>query len=112
MGTYAKGNIRRNRQETLREYLSKQQLAHKVIKTCDELSDKDKKIEPEMVHRMKIAMDGRLKLINKYLPDLKFVEYNDGAEDESREQLEDRLKQLLSGGSGGNPEPDPADRVH
>lgn len=62
------------RQEQLREYLSSRNLIEHVVGLADKLSDQTQEIPSDMVARHKIAIDTKLKLINKYLPDLKAVE--------------------------------------
>ena len=62
------------RQETLRELLSKQKLVEKVIDSAEKIADLDMQMDAEAVTRLKVANDMRLKLIAKYLPDLKSSE--------------------------------------
>ena len=67
------------RQEALREQLSKQKHVEHVIEICTELNDLSIQLEQGEVARKKIVLDTKLKLINKYLPDLKNTEIsNDG----------------------------------
>jgi hypothetical protein len=65
---------RRIRQETTREQLAAKGLIQHVLDISNKLADFRNKIPPEHVTRLKIAMDIKLKLINKYLPDLKQTE--------------------------------------
>lgn len=65
---------RRIRQEALRDQLSALGLVQHVIDITKKLSDETAEIEPNMVTRHKIVIDTQLKLINKYLPDLKQTE--------------------------------------
>ena len=67
------------RQEALREQLSKQKHVEHIIDICNELNDLTKPLEVSDINRKKIVIDTKMKLINKYLPDLKNVEIaNDG----------------------------------
>ena len=67
------------RQEALREQLSSQGHVQHVIDICEELNTLTTHLEPIEVTRKKIVLDTKLKLINKYLPDLKNTEIsNDG----------------------------------
>ena len=62
------------RQEEYRELLSKQGHLQHVIDICDELNDLTVKLEPLEVTRKSKVIDTKMKLINKYCPDLKNVE--------------------------------------
>ena len=69
---------RQIRQEALREQLANKGLIQKVIETTKEL-DGLSQDETWKVPQMKAAMDARLKLVSKYLPDLKAVEHTDNS---------------------------------
>jgi len=73
-GLSAADRNRRIRQEALREQLSNKGLVQKVIEINEKMADLDKELLPEHVARLKIAMDVNLKLVSKYLPDLKQTE--------------------------------------
>jgi hypothetical protein len=60
------------RQEALREQLSSQGHVQKVIENINKLEDPTIEVD---VPRLKAAIDSRMKLINKYLPDLKATEH-------------------------------------
>lgn len=62
------------RQEALREQLASQKHVEHVIEIAVKLSDPAQVVEPDMLQRYKIVIDTKLKLINKYLPDLKSTE--------------------------------------
>ena len=65
---------KRIRQEALREQLSKQAHVQHVIDISEKLQSLDKELEQTEITRLKYAADLKLKLINKYLPDLKAME--------------------------------------
>jgi hypothetical protein len=65
---------RKVRQEALREQLKSQGHIQHVVEIVDKLRDPTCDIEADMVQRYKYAVDTKLKLINKYLPDIKAVE--------------------------------------
>ncbi len=65
---------RRVRQEALRDQLSAMGLVQHVIDTAEKLNDETIEIDQLMVSRYKIVIDTKLKLIAKYLPDLKQTE--------------------------------------
>ncbi len=62
------------RQEALREQLSNQGHVEHVIDMVDKIRKPKHKLKDDMLARYKIAIDTKLKLINKYLPDLKATE--------------------------------------
>ena len=70
------------RQETLREQLAAKGLVQHVLEISTKLTDETLELEPLQVQRLKHAADLQLKLINKYLPDLKGVELS-GTDGES-----------------------------
>jgi hypothetical protein len=65
---------RKARQEALRDYLESRGLVEHVIDLADKIGDESNELPPEMITRIKISIDTRLRLINKYLPDLKSTE--------------------------------------
>ena len=75
--TTQKNKNRRMRQDALREQLSKQKHVEHVIEIVNELNDVKQELDQLMVQRKKIVLDTKLKLINKYLPELKSVEVVD-----------------------------------
>lgn len=62
------------RQEALREQLSKQKHVEQVIKNIKKLEKEGAAMETSELSALKTAIDSRLKLVNKYLPDLKSTE--------------------------------------
>ena len=66
------------RQEALREQLEKQKHVEHVIDMVQKIADVDKDLEPDKVSRLKIAIDAKMKLVNKYLPDMKHMEHETG----------------------------------
>lgn len=65
---------RRVRQEALRESLAARGLVQHVLDITDKLSNYENDLDSLMVQRLKAAADLQIKLINKYLPDLKSTE--------------------------------------
>lgn len=62
------------RQEALRESLANKGLVQHVLDNVSKIQDLDSELEHNDVQRLKIASELQLKLINKYLPDVKQVE--------------------------------------
>jgi hypothetical protein len=73
-GQTGKQARRAERQEDLRELLSSQGHLQHVIKICGELDDLAIELSQSDITRKSKVIDTKLKLINKYLPDLKNTE--------------------------------------
>ena len=65
---------RKIRQEALREELSNKGLVQHVLDNIDKMDSQGATMEPQELNARKTANEYRLKLINKYLPDLKSTE--------------------------------------
>lgn len=59
------------RQEALRDQLEAQGHVQHVFDIIEEARDLTKKLQPNDLSRYKFVVETKLKLINKYLPDLK-----------------------------------------
>lgn len=70
----AKSKYRAINREEIRLYLSERGRVSHVLDLVEEIEDDSKELDPLMVQRKKIAIDTRLRLLNKYLPDEKSVE--------------------------------------
>lgn len=62
------------RQDALREQLAAKGLVQHVLEISEKLSDPRQEIDALMVQRYRVAIDAKLKLVSKYLPDVKTVE--------------------------------------
>ena len=80
MGTTAANKNRSVCKEALREQLSAQGHVQHVVDILDEIKDLRKDLDQQDLARYKVVLDTKLKLISKYLPDLKSVEHT-GDED-------------------------------
>ena len=65
---------KRIRQEAMREQLRAKGLETHVIETAKKLYNEGADLSPSHIQALKASADLRLKLINKYLPDLKATE--------------------------------------
>ena len=74
MGATSANKNRKIRQEALRDQLSNQGHIQHIIEISSQLGDLTNKLDTIEVTRLKNVADIKLKLINKYLPDLKAVE--------------------------------------
>lgn len=70
----AKNRNRRIRQEALREQLQQQGHIQHITDLLEKISNEDEYIDSEKLQRYKVVIDTKLKLISKYLPDLKSTE--------------------------------------
>jgi hypothetical protein len=66
--------IRQERQEALREMLSKKCTVQHVIENIRKMEEQGPEMEAQELTALKYATETRLKLISKYLPDLKSQE--------------------------------------
>ncbi len=65
---------RRIRQQALREQLASQGHVQHVIDIVGKLQNKDEEMDSLMLKRYEVVINTKLKLINKYLPELKATE--------------------------------------
>ena len=66
--------MRAVRQESLRELLSKQKHLEKAVENIVKIEEQGSYMETNELNALKYATDARLKLLSKYLPDLKSQE--------------------------------------
>ena len=71
---------RKIRQDSLREQLANQKHLEKVLDSINKLEELDAQLDSVEVNRIKGAIESRIKLVSKYLPDLKSIELS-GDED-------------------------------
>lgn len=64
------------RQDALREQLSQGKHVEHVIEIANKLTDPNAVLESTDIQRLKAGADIKLKLIGKYLPDLKATEHS------------------------------------
>lgn len=70
------------RQKALREQLEAKGLVQHVLELSNKISELDTILEPADVNRLKIAAELKLRLVNKYLPDLKATEHSGNIDSE------------------------------
>jgi hypothetical protein len=71
---HAKNKNKAVRQEALREQLQNQGHIQYIVDNIGKIEDLDSELDSNEAGRLKSATELRLKLVNKYLPDLKAVE--------------------------------------
>lgn len=74
MGMTEAQRSRQIRQDSLRELLEKQGHLQHILEMSDKLSNLDDELDALKIQRLRAVIDTKLKLLNKYLPDLKAVE--------------------------------------
>lgn len=74
MAATAANKNRKIRQDALREQLSKQKHVEKVIDIAKKLNEQATTLESSHIQAYKAAADIHMRLVNKYLPDLKATE--------------------------------------
>lgn len=62
------------RQDALREQLAEQCRVQHIVDNIKKFEDLDAELDAHELNRLKAANDQRIKLLNKYLPDLKQTE--------------------------------------
>ncbi len=82
---------KRIRQEAMREKLAAGGLVQQVLETAKKLHDGHLTLESSQIQALKAAAELRLKLVGKYLPDLKAIEIEGNVSNDSHE---DWLKKL------------------
>ena len=72
------------RQDALREMLSKKCTVQQVIANIEKMEGPEAvSMEPQELNALKYATDTRVKLLGKYLPDLKATEHSVSGDDEN-----------------------------
>ncbi len=72
---------RKIRQDALREQLSNQKLVEKVLDNIKKMEEQGVSMDSTELQALRAATDTRLKLVNKYLPDLKQTDIEITGED-------------------------------
>lgn len=83
------------REEALREQLRQKGLHTQVIDIANKLHDQHLALESSHVQALKAAAEIKLKLINKYMPDLKAVEHSQDPENPIAELSNDELRESI-----------------
>ena len=82
-GLSAADRNKKIRQESLRELLSNKGLAQQVLEIAEKIGDLSQELEKDKIDRLKIAADLKMKLVAKYLPDLKHSEVDHGIQEDN-----------------------------
>lgn len=88
MGATVAARNKKVREEALREQLRQKGLHTQVIEIANKLNEQYANLESSQVAALKASADIKMKLINKYMPDLKAQELT--------HDVSDRLSDLLN----------------
>ena len=98
MGATVAAKNRKIRQEALRELLSNKGLAQQVIEISEKLEKHYTELESSHIQALKASAELKLRLVNKYLPDLKAMELSNDPDSPvgnmTDNELENRIKAL------------------
>ena len=82
MAANSPAKMRAMRQESLRDLLSKQKHLEKAVDNIVKIEKEGASMEANELNALKYATEARIKLLGKYLPDLKATEVTgDGGDD-------------------------------
>ena len=96
MAATAAAKNKKIRQEALREQLSKGKHVDHVIEIAKKLNDQHLSLESTHIAALKASADIKLKLINKYVPDLKAVEHSQDPESPITELSNSELSDAIA----------------
>lgn len=74
MGATVAAKNRKIRREELRDYLAERGRLEYILDNVEKIEHLDEDLTQEEVTRLRVATDVRVKLLSKYLPDLKAIE--------------------------------------
>lgn len=82
-GLSAADRNKKIRQEALRDQLSNQKLVEQVVDIAKKIGDLSYDLEKDKIDRLKIAADLNMKLVAKYLPDLRQSDIDIGVQEDN-----------------------------
>ena len=96
MAATAAAKNKKIRQEALREQLSNGKHVDHVIDIAKKLNEQHLKLESSAIQALRAAADIKLKLIGKYMPDLKAVEHSQDPENPITELSNSELNDAIA----------------
>lgn len=104
---------RQIRQEATREHLRALGLIQHVVDIAEKLAEPDE-LDSTKIAALKASADIRMRLVDKYLPNLQSVEsYNETTLHRAGDLTDEELAYIAAGGSGGTAETaESSDNVH
>lgn len=94
---------RQERQEALREYLSERAKLSQIIDNIEKMENEGAAMEAQELQALKYATESRIKLLAKYLPDLKSVELSGDSENPVEVVQRIERKIVKAGDNTSNP---------
>ena len=92
------------RQDALREQLSQKQLHVQVLVIAEKLDKQHLDLEQSAISALRASADIKMKLVNKYMPDLKAVEHSNDPDnpigEASDAEMMLRIKELMAKANG------------
>lgn len=74
---------RKAKQEALRDYLEGRGLIQHIFELLEKIEDESTDVDANKLARYKTGIDTRLKLVNKYLPDLRQTDVDLGIQEDN-----------------------------
>lgn len=102
MAATAAAKNKNMRKEALREQLQQKGLHTQVLVIADKLEEQHLELESSAVAALKASADIKMRLVNKYMPDLKAIEHSTDPENPlevkavSTEEIKKRLAALVN----------------
>lgn len=84
------------REQALRDQLSQKQLHTQVINIANKLDEQHLVLEATHISALKASAELKLKLINKYMPDLKAVEHSQDPDNPITELNDSELQNAIA----------------
>jgi hypothetical protein len=82
-GLSAADRNKKIRQEALRDQLANKGLVQQVLEISEKIGDLSQDFEKDKIDRLKIAADLKMKLVAKYLPDLRQTDLDIGVQEDN-----------------------------
>lgn len=96
MGATVAAKNKKVREEALREQLRNKGLVQQVLEISEKLNNQYTELEATHINALKASAELKLKLVNKYMPDLKAIEHSQDPENPIAELKDDELKQAIA----------------
>jgi len=96
MAATAAAKNKKIREQALRDQLSQKQLHTQVINIANKLDEQHLNLEATHISALKASAELKLKLINKYMPDLKAVEHSQDPENPIAELGDTELRAQIN----------------
>lgn len=96
MGATVAARNKKVREEALREQLRNKGLVQQVLEISEKLNNQYLKLENSHINALKASAELKLKLVNKYMPDLKAIEHSQDPDNPISELADAELKSSIA----------------